>query len=301
MHELRRLAALREADRAQAAADEPRQQPRRVAERARARAELRVEQLGVPEDDLALGLRRGVAGDDADVEPREPRRELAGVRDRRRGEHEHRVGVVGERQPAQAPEHVPDVRAEDPAVDVRLVDDDETEVVERVAPAIVVGQDADVEHVRVREDHVRRAPDVRATLDRRVAVVDRGPEAGDPEAREPARLILRERLRRVEEDGTRGRVARDRVEDGQRERERLAGRRPGRDDDALAAGDGLPGLGLVRVEPDHPARGEPLGDERVQLRRERLGAARPRRLRTAVGDLLGLEHGVPGRGLAAGS
>ena len=135
--------------------DEPREQPRRVAERARAGAELGVEQLGVPEHDLALGLRRGVVGDDADVEAREPRRELAGVRDRRGGEHEDGLGVVGEREPPQPPEDVPDVRAEDAAVDVRLVDDDETEVVQRVAPPIVVGQHADVEHVGVREDHVR--------------------------------------------------------------------------------------------------------------------------------------------------
>ena len=47
------------------------------------------------------------------------------------------------------------MRAEDAAVDVRLVDDDEAQVRENVSPAVVVREHADVEHVRVREDDVR--------------------------------------------------------------------------------------------------------------------------------------------------
>ena len=61
--QLDRLAALREADRPLARGDEAREQARRVAERARADAELGVEQLGVPERDRPLGARRGVAVD----------------------------------------------------------------------------------------------------------------------------------------------------------------------------------------------------------------------------------------------
>src|SRR5439155_14740793 len=49
--ELRRLAALREADRAQAAADEACEEPRCLAERARPQAELGVEKRWVPECD----------------------------------------------------------------------------------------------------------------------------------------------------------------------------------------------------------------------------------------------------------
>ena len=48
------LAALREADRAQAPRDEPGHQERRLRERARADPELRVEQRRIPEDDVAL-------------------------------------------------------------------------------------------------------------------------------------------------------------------------------------------------------------------------------------------------------
>ena len=188
---------------------------------------------------------------------RQLERELARVRDRRGREQELRLGVVDPREPPQPAEHVGDVRAEDAAVDVRLVDDDVAEVREHVSPAVVVREDADVEHVRVREDDVRPLADLPAALARRVAVVDRGAEPLQPELRERARLILRERLRRIEVERARLRFARDRVEDGEVERERLPGRGAGRDDDVLAAPRRLPRLGLVAVE-----RGDAVRDER---------------------------------------
>src|SRR5207253_3110471 len=80
---------------------------------------------------------------------------------------------VDPRQPPQAPQDVGDVRAEDAAVDVRLVDDDEAEVVEEVAPEVVAREDADVEHVRVREHEIRPAADLASPLGRRVSVVAR--------------------------------------------------------------------------------------------------------------------------------
>ncbi len=52
--QLGRLPALGEADRAQTARDEPGHQERRLRQRARANAELRVEQSRIPEDDVAL-------------------------------------------------------------------------------------------------------------------------------------------------------------------------------------------------------------------------------------------------------
>ena len=61
--QLDRLPALGEADRAQALLDEARQQTGGVAERARADAELRVDQLRVPERDRPLGPRGRVAVD----------------------------------------------------------------------------------------------------------------------------------------------------------------------------------------------------------------------------------------------
>jgi hypothetical protein len=90
------------------------------------------------------------------------------------------------------------VRAEDAAVHVRLVDHDVAEVGEHVSPAVVVGKDADVEHVRVREDHVRPLADLPAALVLGVAVVDRRLHARHAQRGERARLILRQRLGRVE-------------------------------------------------------------------------------------------------------
>ena len=99
--------------------------------------------------------------------------ELERVCDRRRGQHEARLGPVSVRDSPQAPQHVRDVRSEDAAVGVRLVHDDPPEVRDEVAPALVVGQDPDVEHVRVGEDQVRPAAYLRAVVAGRVAVIDR--------------------------------------------------------------------------------------------------------------------------------
>ena len=72
----------------------------------------------------------------------------------------------------EAAEDVPDVRSENAAVDVRLVDDDVGQVREHVAPPVVVRQHADVQHVGVREHEVRPLADLPAALGLGVAVVD---------------------------------------------------------------------------------------------------------------------------------
>ena len=288
--QLGRLAALREADRPQTAGRELREEPRGVAERARAQPELGVEQRRVPDDDLALGARGRVAVDDGRRLAGQLERELACVRDRRRGEQELRLGVVDPRESSQPAQDVRDVRAEDAAVDVRLVDDDVAEVREDVSPAVVVREDADVEHVGVREDDVRPLADLPAPLARRVAVVDRRAETLQPELGERARLILRERLRRVEVERARLRVARDRVEDGEVEGERLPRRGSGRDDDVLAALRGLPRLGLVAVERGDAGRDERRGDPWVEVVRERLERRLSSRLDARVRDLLAFEE-----------
>ena len=243
--QLGRLAALREADRAQPARHEPRHQERRFGERAGANAELGIEERRVPEDDVALRPGGRVALDDGRRAAGQRERELARVRDRGRGEQELRLGAVGPGQPAQAPEHVPDVRAEDAAIDVRLVDDDVAQVVEHVAPAVVVREDPDVQHVGVREDRVRRPSDLRAPLGLGIAVVDRGPQPGESELGEAARLILRQRLRRVEVQRPCGRITGDRIEDREVEGERLPGGRARRHDHVLATRGCLPRLGLM--------------------------------------------------------
>ena len=139
-------------------------------------------------------------------------------------------------------------------------------------------EDADVEHVRVREDEVRPLADLPAPLAGGVAVVDRRPEPLQSECRECPSLILRERLGGVEVEGPRLGLARDRVEHGKVEGERLSGRGARRDDDVLAAAGRLPGLCLVAVEGGDTVRGERGGDARIEVVGKRLEPRLARRL-----------------------
>ena len=161
-HQLDRLARLHEDDRPRALADELGEQVGGLGERRAAGRELLVGDRRVPHRDRLLRARRAVAVDHRDVvEAGQPLGQLARVGDRRARQQEARLGPVGGGDPAQPPQHVGDVGAEHAAVDVRLVDHDHGEVREHVRPRAVVGQHAEVEHVRVGEDHVRPAADLR--------------------------------------------------------------------------------------------------------------------------------------------
>ena len=175
--QLCRLPALREAERPQPTLDERCHQTRRLSERACADAELLVEELGVPERDRPLRARRGVVADHGDVDAEQRAREPFGVRDRRGGEQELGLGAVDPRDPPEPAEDVADVRAEHTAIDVCFVDHHVGEVREHVAPAVVMGEDADVQHVGVGQHEVRPLADLPAALDLGVAVVDRRPDA----------------------------------------------------------------------------------------------------------------------------
>ena len=271
-HQLDGLARLHEDDRARALAHELGEQVGSLGERGAPRGELLVGDRRVPHGDRLLGAGRAVAVDHRDVvEPGQPLGQLARVGDRRARQQEARLGAVGRRDPAQPPQHVGDVRAEDAAVDVRLVDDDDGEVGEHVGPRAVVGQHAEVEHVRVREDHVRAAPDLAALLARRVAVVDRRPGALDAERVQRPCLVLRERLGRIEVERAGAGVAAQRVERRELEAERLAAGRARRDDRGPRPR-GVQRLGLVRPELVHPAGAQRGRDVRVQLAGQRDGA-----------------------------
>ena len=182
-----------------------------------------------------IAIRRPAAGEPSSsisvivLEAGQALGQLDRVGDRRRGQQEARLGSVGGGDPAQSPQHVGDVRAKHAAIDVGLVDDDDGQVREQLAPGGVVGEDPDVEHVGVGEDQVGAPSDLRARLARRVAVVDRGAHRScEPERADRARLVLGERLRRVEIERARlgDRAARD-VERRQVEAQRLAGGRAG--------------------------------------------------------------------------
>ena len=272
-HQLDRLARLHEDDRARALRHQVGQQVGRLREHRAARGGLLVDDRRVPHGDRALGLGRAVAVDDRDVvEPGQPLGQLARVGDGGRGEQDPRRRAVGVGHPPQAPQHVGHVRAEHAAVDVRLVDDHHRQVREEVAPRRVVGQDPQVQHVGVGDDDVRAAPDRQPLLARRVAVVDRRPRPLDAERVQRARLVLRERLRRVQVERARPRVAAQRVERRQVEAQRLAGGGAGGDDRRARPG-GVQRLGLVRPQPVDPARPQRGDHVRMQLLGDRRSPA----------------------------
>ena len=285
--ELDALARLDEADRARAPAHEGGEDRRGLRERRGPLAERLVLQRRVPHRDLARRARGAVAVHERDlVQAGQALGELDRVGDRRAGEQDARLGPVRSGDAPQAPQDVRDVRAEHAAVHVRLVDDDDREVREHVRPRVVVGEDPDVEHVGVREDEVRAPPDRGALVARRVAVVDRGAHAlAEPELGDRARLVLRQRLRRVQVDRARLGVAAEHVERREVEAQRLARRGAGRDD-RRAVPRALQRLGLVRVQLRHPGGGERVAQRRVQL----VGHRDERRLARA---LVRLAHEAP--------
>ena len=273
LDQLHTSARLQEADRPDLALDQLGQQVRGLGQRGGPTPQALVHERRVPHRDLALRSRRAVAVHELHLHSREPLGKLGRVRDRGAREQETRVAAVGPRKPAQAAQHVRHVRAEHTAVHMRLVHDDPGEVREHISPRAVVRQNADVEHVRVREDQVRALPNRAPLLARRVAVVDGLAQVlaagARRKAREAAGLVLRERLRRVEVEGARGHVARQGVEDRQVERERLAAR-GARGDDGVAAAGRLERVGLVCPQRLDPGRRQSIEHSRVEIVRDGL-------------------------------
>ena len=188
------------------------------------------------------------------------------------------------------------MRPEDAAVDVRLVDDDEAEVREHVAPAVVMRQHAHVEHVGIGQDDVRPLADLPPPLALGVAVVDRRLHPLEAERLQCSRLVLREGLRRVQVERATLWFPREQVEHRQVEREALPARRARCDDRVAAGAQRLPRLGLVGVERGDPLRDERRRDARVEVVRERLALTGTRRLDHEVRQLLTDQDLLPGWG-----
>src|SRR5439155_6664418 len=99
-------------------------------ERALADAERLVHDGWVHEGKYLLASGRAVAIDDHDVILDMPARELFGIGDRCRRADERRMGSVKGAHPSQAAQHVRDVRSENAAIRVQLVEHNETQVLE---------------------------------------------------------------------------------------------------------------------------------------------------------------------------
>ena len=130
--------------------------------------------------------------------------QLARVRDRGGGEQELRLAAVERADAPQPPQHAGDVRAEDAAVGVRLVDHDVRRFASRSAQRAWLG--------RIPTWSMSGLVSTgwpggarRARVAGRVAVVDHRPQP-DAEVAQRARLILRERLGRVDVERPRARL-----------------------------------------------------------------------------------------------
>ena len=255
---------------------------RRLAERARAQAELLVEQRRVPERDRPLRARRGVVLDHGRRRARAASgASCARVRDRRRGEQELRVGAV-------------DRARSGAAAGGRC----------RRASRRRRGRRAPRRRPRRRGSRARR-PSGRGAAGRRRGACRGSTGRGSTTCgsasgarprcrrrRSPARtrgtfsavsereLILGERLRRVEVERALLRLARERVEHGQVEGERLPARGAGDDRDVLARARPpprpRPGARRARATPRASSAARTFGCELV---RERRGSRLSRGLR----------------------
>ncbi len=220
---------------------------------------------------MALAGGRPVPVDEACRSGGQHRCQLGWVPDRGRAADDHRMAAVVRADAQQPAQDVRDVAAEDAAVCVQLVDDDEAQLLEQLEPFGVVGQDRRVEHVRIGDHDLTGGADRRADRRRRVAVVCRRRDmqaAGCRQLPEFGDLVLAEGLGREEQQRSRGRILGDGLKDRYRVTQRLSRGGRGHDDHVRAAVDGLDRLCLVGVRPadaaarqtGHDARVEPIGE-----------------------------------------
>ncbi len=211
-----------------------------------------------------------VAIDELDLALEQLLGELARVGDGGAAGDDRGVAAVEPAQPQQAAQHVGEVRAEQPAVGVQLVDDDVAQVLEEADPAGVVRQDAAVQHVGVGDHDVAVGAHRPAQAGRGVAVVGGGAQAlgeVDGDVLEPGELVLGQRLGGEQPQRARVGVVQPGVEDRDCERQRLAAGRRRHHDHVATPERVLHRLRLVDVGTVDAALGERGDQPRVELRR----------------------------------
>ncbi len=288
-HHLDLKPAAAEDDGLYALADPGRRDASRLEHRAAPHAHLAVDQRRVVEDEAPLAARRPASIHELHpLALQQALGQLGRVGDGRRGAEEAGRGAVEVADPLQPPDDVRHLAAEEAAIGVELVDDDELEAGEELAPARVVGQDPGVQHVRVGQDDVpaladggplarRRIPVVGVDLDAEWQLLDEGGQL--------RQLVLCQRLGRKQVQGSPFRVLQKALQDREVVAERLAARRRRHHDQVPAGADGLISLCLVGVESVDPARREGRYQLRPEIRGERREAGRLRRDDVVEGDL----------------
>ena len=133
-----------------------------------------------------------------------PACQFAGIAHRGRAEHIGGPRAVAPGQTVQPPEDLGHVRAEHPPVGVGLVHHHVGQARQKGGPLLVVGQDAQVQHFRIADQHCGRiAPDLAPEMVAGVAVVERGRGPGRlgpgrGQGREGRQLVLGQGLERKE-------------------------------------------------------------------------------------------------------
>ncbi len=189
--------------------------------------------------------------------------------------------------PLQPPDDVGDVRAEDAAIAVHLVDDDVSQPVEELVPLGVVRQDAGVQHVGIGDDDVPGPANQPPLGRRRVAVIRIGFDVRPgqlDQILQPGVLILRQRLRREEVHRPALGLAQQVVEHRQVVTERLPRRRRRHDDRVVAPADRLPGRRLMAVELVDPALRQRPDQPLIQSLRNRRRHRIPSRYRPPLAN-----------------
>ena len=151
-------------------------------------AELGVHHRRVVENEVLLAARRAAPVDEMGRARDELFGQLLGVRDRGRRADELRVGAIEVTDATESSQDVREMRAEDTAVRVHLVDHDVAKVLEELHPFRVVRQDAAVQHVGVGDDDVAPGPDRLAGVLGCVAVVGERFDVGADILDEPVEL-----------------------------------------------------------------------------------------------------------------
>ena len=125
----------------------------------------------IPEGEGARALRTAVDVDHLRLDTSQRSEVLCRIGNGRAGSDELRFSAVQSTNSPQPPQYTGDLRAKDAAIGVRLVDDHEAQITKEATPDRVVGQDAQMQHVRVGEDDLAALPQPAAAAVRGVAIV----------------------------------------------------------------------------------------------------------------------------------
>ncbi len=157
--------------------------------------------------------------------------------------------------PPEPAHQVGHIGAEYPVVDVEFVDHQPAQPLEKGRPAGVLGQQPGMEHVRIGEDHASLVPQSAPLRSRSVAVVHSRHHIARPRTAqgvaESAELVLCQRLGGEQQERGGAGIGKQRLDQRDDVRHRLARGRACGDDHVLTGPQEVDGRGLVAIQPLH--------------------------------------------------